>query len=170
MVEASAASVAVPALAFLGVGALLLSRRQGGREPPAVLLELTAPPIDPGTTVRAARRLNRAAGTLATSVLADSAVEHYRGSFQNPAMFAPLIASALSLMVSVHGGGDKRPTAHRLRDGVYAAAALTGLIGTAFHIFNIRKKPGGFSWQNLFWCATTPRESRQQSLVCRLGA
>ena len=43
----------------------------------------------PGTdaTVKAAKRLNRAAGTLALSVLLDSALEHYRGSFKNPAMF-----------------------------------------------------------------------------------
>jgi hypothetical protein len=32
--------------------------------------------------VGAARRLNCAAGVLAASVLADSAVEHYRGSLQ----------------------------------------------------------------------------------------
>ena len=38
------------------------------------------------STVSAARRLNRAAGLLAVSVLADSAVEHYRGSFKNKAM------------------------------------------------------------------------------------
>jgi hypothetical protein len=68
-------------------------------------------------------------------------------------MFAPLITSALSLIVSAHGVGDKRPVAHRLRDGVYMVAALTGLIGTGFHICNVRKKPGGFSWQNLFYSA-----------------
>ncbi|HEY0423044.1 MAG TPA: hypothetical protein VGC82_06940 [Rhodopila sp.] len=103
--------------------------------------------------VRAARRLNRAAGVLATSVLADSAVEHYRGSFHNPAMFAPLITAALSLGISVHGVADHRHGAHRLRDGVYALAGATGLVGTAFHIFNISRKPGGFTWQNLFYSA-----------------
>ena len=97
--------------------------------------------------------MNRAAGLIATSVLADSAVEHYRGSFHNKAMVAPLIVSALSLAVSAHGNGDRRPASHRVRDGVYAAAALTGLVGTGFHIFNIGKKPGGFSWQNLFYSA-----------------
>src|SRR6185437_12196979 len=59
----------------------------------------------------------------------------------------------LSLAVSAHGSADNRPQAHRVRDGVYAAAALTGLLGTCFHIFNISKKPGGFSWQNLFYSA-----------------
>ena len=40
-----------------------------------------------------------------------------------------------------------------MRDTVYAAAALTGMAGTGFHLFNIRKKPSGFSWQNLFYSA-----------------
>jgi len=109
----------------------------------------------PGTsaTVRAARRLNRAAGTLAVSVLADSGVEHYRGSFKNKAMFTPLIVSALTLATSIHGTSDMRPVAHRMRDTTYLLAAATGLIGTAFHIYNIGKKVGGFSWQNLFYAA-----------------
>ncbi|WP_428485706.1 hypothetical protein [Rhodopila sp.] len=109
--------------------------------------------IDPGAAVRAARRLNRAAGVIATSVLADSAVEHYRGSFHNKAMFAPLVTASLSLAASAHGHTDRRPSPHRVRDTIYAAAGLTGLVGTGFHLFNITKKPGGVSWQNLFYSA-----------------
>jgi hypothetical protein len=96
-------------------------------------------------TVVAARRLNRAAGILATSVLADSAVEHYRGSFKNKTMFTPLAVSALTLATSIHGTADLRPVAHRLRDATYLLAAATGLIGTGFHIYNVGKKVGGFS-------------------------
>jgi hypothetical protein len=40
-----------------------------------------------------------------------------------------------------------------LRDAIYAGAAATGLIGTGFHIYNVGKKVGGFSWQNLFYAA-----------------
>ncbi|HEX5419486.1 MAG TPA: hypothetical protein VFY39_05770 [Gammaproteobacteria bacterium] len=101
--------------------------------------------------MKAARRLNRAAGLIATSTLLDSGIEHYRGAFQNKAMFTPLVVSALTLAVSAHGTADQRPAAHRARDIVYAAAALTGLVGTGFHIYNIVKRPGGFSWQNLFY-------------------
>jgi hypothetical protein len=36
---------------------------------------------------------------------------------------------------------------------VYAGAALTGLVGTAFHLYNVGKRPGGWSWQNLFYGA-----------------
>jgi hypothetical protein len=117
------------------------------------------PPISRDTpttdraTVVAARRLNRAAGTLALSVLADSAIEHYRGSFKNKAMFTPLIVSVLTLATSVHGTSDSRPLAHGLRDAIYALAAVTGLVGTAFHFYNVGKKTGRFSWQNLFYSA-----------------
>ncbi|MGJ5051327.1 hypothetical protein ACQR09_29980 [Bradyrhizobium oligotrophicum] len=107
----------------------------------------------PGASVRAARRLNRAAGMLAASVLADSSVEHYRGSFKNKAMYTPLVVSALTLATSAHGTADMRPFAHRLRDGGYLLAAATGLMGTGFHVYNVTRKVGGFSWQNLFYGA-----------------
>lgn len=103
--------------------------------------------------VTAARRLNRAAGTIATSVLIDSAMEHYRGGFRNKAMWTPLLTSSLSIAVSVHGISDKRHGAHPARDAVYAAAGIVGLIGTGFHLYNVTKKVGGFDWQNLFYSA-----------------
>ena len=106
-----------------------------------------------GAHVHAARQINRAAGLLAASVLADSAVEHYRGSFQNRAMYAPLAASTLSLAASGHGAGDVRASTHRVRDGIYTAALLTGLAGTGFHLYNVGKRPGGVSWLNLFYGA-----------------
>ena len=126
------------------------SRRRARAFVPPVLRD--APTADSATVV-AARRLNRAAGTLAGSVLADSAIEHYRGSFENKAMFTPLIVSALTLATSLHGTTDSRPFAHGARDSIYALAAVTGLIGTGFHLYNVGKKPGGFSWQNLFYGA-----------------
>nr|WP_246332020.1 hypothetical protein [Sphingomonas chungangi] len=113
----------------------------------------TAPIPSKTEIVTAARRLNRAAGTIAASVLVDSAMEHYRGDFRNKAMWTPIVTSALSIGVSVHGHVDGRHGAHPLRDTVYVAAGLTGLVGTAFHIYNVTKKVGGFSWQNLFYSA-----------------
>ena len=107
----------------------------------------------PTAIVTAARRLNRAAGTIATSVLIDSAMEHYRGNFHNKAMWTPIVTSLFSIGVSAHGISDGRHRAHPVRDVVYAAAGIVGLIGTGFHIFNVTKKVGGFSWQNLFYSA-----------------
>ena len=109
--------------------------------------------LDPAAAIHAARRLNRAAGVLAASVLADSAVEHYRGQFHNKAMLTPLITASLSLAVSAHGNADKRAAAHRARDGVYLLAAATGSVGTGFHLYNVLSKPGGLTWQNLFYSA-----------------
>ena len=103
--------------------------------------------------MRAGRKLNRASGTIAVSVLLDSAIEHYRGSFHNKAMFAPLISSALSLAAGIHGSADRRSAPHPVRDTIYAAAALVGLVGTGAHIYNVSKRPGKFSFQNLFYSA-----------------
>ena len=108
---------------------------------------------DPAVTVRAARRLNRSAGLLAGSVLFDSAIEHYRGAFKNPAMFTPLVVGTLSLLTSLHGIADRRPEAHRVRHASYWLAAATGLAGTGFHIYNVLKRPSGLTWQNLFYGA-----------------
>jgi len=101
----------------------------------------------------AARQLNLGAALLALAVLADSAVEHYRGSFHNKAMYAPLASAALALSGSLHGTMDRRAASHALRDGIYALAAITGIAGLGFHAYNINKRPGGWSWLNLFYAA-----------------
>ena len=152
-------------LALLGgataAGALVLAVR-GRQEPaapsrgalvPSPMRFPLSPAIDRKVSVRAAQRLNRAAGTIAASVLFDSAMEHYRGSFANKAMFTPLITSALSLAASLHGSRDRSPAAHAARDTAYSAAGLTGIVGTGFHVYNIGKRPGGFCWQNFFYSA-----------------
>src|SRR5262249_46785380 len=62
------------------------------------------------------QRLNDSAAMLALSVLADSAVEHYRGSFQNRAMYTPLAVAALTLGASIFGRVDSRASKHMARD------------------------------------------------------
>jgi hypothetical protein len=101
----------------------------------------------------AGRQLNLGAALLAFSVLADSSVEHYRGSFQNRAMYIPLGVSALALAASVFGIADNRARSHVVRDSLYGLAAITGVIGLGFHGYNILKRPGGASWLNLFYAA-----------------
>jgi hypothetical protein len=101
----------------------------------------------------AGRRLNGSAALLAFSVLADSAIEHYRGSFNNRAMYTPLATAALTLGGSLFGLADARPKRHTIRDAIYAVAATTGLAGFGFHAYNILKRPGGLSWNNLFYAA-----------------
>jgi hypothetical protein len=104
-------------------------------------------------TKTAGRRLNSSAAMLAFSVLADSAIEHYRGSFHNRAMYVPLAVSALALGGSLFGVSDARPKKHVARDAIYASAAATAFAGLGFHLYNILKRPGGWSWLNLFYSA-----------------
>jgi hypothetical protein len=155
------------ALVLLGAaaaaGTVVLASRSDGpiaqaqtTEPRRLTKSLPRPVVTAqpeGGTVSAARRLNRAAGTIAVSVLIDSAMEHYRGAFRNKAMYTPLATSALTLLASFHGHKDFNPRAHPVRDTIYALAGLTGVVGTGFHLYNIGKRPGGFCWQNLFYGA-----------------
>ena len=157
MAARNTTAVAASGLALAGLAAMAFTRtvqaRPAPRPRPRSWLTEPSPVLDSKVTVRAAQRLNRAAGVLAASVLADSAVEHYRGSFANKAMVTPLVTASLSLAASAHGNADGRRSPHRLRDAVYVLAGLTGVVGTGFHIYNVAKKPGGFSWQNLFYSA-----------------
>ncbi|MEO6798613.1 MAG: hypothetical protein ABI178_01550 [Rhodanobacter sp.] len=103
--------------------------------------------------IASARRFNHSSSLLALSVLADSGVEHYRGSFQNPAMFIPLVSATLSLFAGLHGGSDRRARSHPVRHGIYALATAAGLAGTGFHLYNVTRRTGGWSWNNLFYAA-----------------
>ncbi|MFD0877360.1 hypothetical protein ACFQ1A_24470 [Massilia pinisoli] len=60
---------------------------------------------DPATSALQARRLYQAAAMLAASVLSDSALEHYRGGFENPGMFTPLASAAVVLACALRGAG-----------------------------------------------------------------
>ena len=103
-------------------------------------------PQDSGkrATVKAAQRLNGSSGILAASVLLDSAVEHYRGDFENPAMVTPILTSLIALGASLHGHGDDLQGRHHMRSKVFWITAAAGIAGTGFHLYNITKKPGGF--------------------------
>jgi hypothetical protein len=104
-------------------------------------------------TRSAGQRLNDSAAMLSFSVLADSAMEHYRGSFQNKTMYAPLAVAALSLGASLFGRLDPRASKHTGRDIIYALAGITGFAGLGFHAYNVLKRPGRLSWLNLFYAA-----------------
>jgi hypothetical protein len=93
------------------------------------------------------------AALLAGSVLTDSAIEHYRGSFQNRAMYVPLASAALAVGAGVLAMCDSRARPHGGRSAVDALAAAVGLAGLGFHAYNVAKRPGGVSWLNLFYAA-----------------
>lgn len=145
----AAAGAATAAAAFKSV-----ATRDDGRRTPlsGALGRLTAHPgID--AHVQAARAFNHSSALLAWSALTDSAIEHYRGSFENRAMYIPLVVGALSLAAGVHGGADRLGARHRARHAIYLTAAGVGVAGTGFHLYNVTKRPGRFSWNNLFYGA-----------------
>ena len=85
------------------------------------------------------RKLNLSSALLSLSVLADSGLEHYRGSFQNRLMYLPLGVSAVTFAASLFGMLDARARSHVARDSLYGLAALTGAAGLGFHVYNILK-------------------------------
>jgi hypothetical protein len=99
-----------------------------------------------------ARVVDSASALPALSALADSSVEHYRGSFHNKTMYAPLAVSALTLAASLRD--LFRTRGHDLGGSAIENLALTtGIIGTGFHIYNVAKRSGGVSWLNLLYAA-----------------
>lgn len=126
---------------------VVATSRRAGRGDPA------GQPSIPEAAKLAAAGLDRASALLAASALADSAVEHYRGSFHNKAMYVPLAVSTMTLATRVldaTGSLSGRPIQRGLVNGL---ALATGIVGTGFHLYNITKRPGGFGWLNLFYAA-----------------
>jgi hypothetical protein len=102
--------------------------------------------------VAAARFLSGAAAVLSFSVLTDSALEHYRGAYHNPAMYLAPTVSAAALANSLH---MTTTPAHygAARTALAGVTLATGLGGFAFHLYNVGKREGGFGLLNLFYGA-----------------
>ena len=101
-------------------------------------------------TRHAARLIAGGAALLAGAVLADSAIEHYRGSFDNRAMPIPVAASAFALLTN---GGLAIGRSLPLAMSVHVASGAVGTAGLGFHAYNIAKQPGGVRWGALFYQA-----------------
>ncbi len=126
---------------LVGVGASLLAAAVCGRA--------LAPRRQPTRGRRAARRIRDGAAILGASVLADSAIEHFRGGYHNPAMYAAPATAAVAIAASLAEPRQK----HALPRIGHALSLAVGIAGLAFHAYNIGKRPGGFCWNNLFYAA-----------------
>jgi hypothetical protein len=111
------------------------------------------PPETTSAQNQAAQKINCASSLLAGAVLADSAVEHYRGSFHNRAMYLPLAVSAQALVGGLHGMVARNGGADIRREAGHHLAVVNGAAGLGFHVYNVAKRPGGISWLNLFYAA-----------------
>jgi hypothetical protein len=98
----------------------------------------------------AACALNAGAAALCFSVLADSALEHYRGRFRNRTMYVPLAAAARALWNNTTAGGR---TSRRGNEWEHLVTTAVGAVGLGFHAYNVLKRPGRLSWHNLFYAA-----------------
>lgn len=147
----STPSLGIAALAGLAALAAAAPKRKarGVAALPAKLLPSRATP-GPDVT---SRTLNGAAALLALAALTDSGIEHYRGSFHNRTMYVPLGAAAVTLLASLRDALAPGTTGRNERDAIDALAVATGIIGTGFHLYNVGKRPSGFSWLNLFYSA-----------------
>nr|WP_246543982.1 hypothetical protein [Novosphingobium profundi] len=105
-----------------------------------------------GAERAASRLLSAGASVVASSVLVDSAMEHYRGSFRDPAMVLPIALSAGSLLLN--GRETLAPAGpSTLARMVHVTAGAVGSAGLAFHAWNVGKQAGGFRLVNLFYRA-----------------
>ncbi|HEY3813757.1 MAG TPA: hypothetical protein VGL66_11075 [Caulobacteraceae bacterium] len=144
---ARAAGLAVLGLA--GVAAISATIASSRRKPARVRSRR----VDVAPARGEARGLHAAASLLALSVLADSATEHYRGSFENPGMYTPLITSGVTALHGAAAAAGGRQTRSVRGDTVYGAAVAVGITGLGFHLFNLLRRPGKLNWQNLFYGA-----------------
>jgi hypothetical protein len=153
LLPALLAATAVGMVITWSRGAATEPRRAQGNASPVLAPHDRTTIAQPTRPNSAGRRFDLGAALLALAVLGDSAIEHYRGSFQNRAMYAPLAAASLTLLASAFGWSDRKQRWHPWRDRAYAVAAATGTAGLGFHAYNILKRPGGLSWINLFYAA-----------------
>lgn len=151
------AAVAVGGLSWLASNASQRRARERAREQadevPPLSEDLNEAVPVPALNARAAQRLNHGSTLLAASVLLDSGVEHYRGQYFNRAMYTPVLVASAVLAASLHGAGDAGAGSDRVRHAIQAAAAATGFVGLGFHVYNVGKREGGYSWENLFYAA-----------------
>lgn len=105
---------------------------------------LTETPIAPY------RLIATGAATLSLSVMADSAIEHYRGSFRRSPMTAPVFGGAAALVRNALRAAGLMKKWGSLGD---RTAMLTGMAGLCFHAWNIAKRPGSPRLNGFFYGA-----------------
>ena len=125
-------------LAALGLAGLLARRnRRGSRD------SKRADPWENCT-----RDLNRSAAVLAASVVLDSTMEHFQGNFVNRAMYLAPGVGAAAMGTALSGQAP-----HHAGTAIFGISMAVGITGLGFHLYNIGKRPGGFTWNNLFYAA-----------------
>lgn len=107
-------------------------------------------------TMPTAPRLPALIGGLVTVGLIGTSTEagalHFRGAFQNPFMYAPVLAppaAAAALATAMLTGS---PRMHRAAQALLSLTSAVGMLGVGFHAWGVHRRMGGWrNWrQNLF--------------------
>ncbi len=105
------------------------------------------------TNHRAAQALGAGAAILCVSVALDSALEHYRGEFEDRVMFVGPTMALLGIGAATYIAFRPERANHPLPKLALFTVGATGLIGLGFHAYNILKRPGELDALNLFYGA-----------------
>ncbi|HET7413572.1 MAG TPA: hypothetical protein VFJ18_13020 [Pararhizobium sp.] len=100
---------------------------------------------------RGSRLAAYGAALMAASVVADSAMEHYRGNYKKGAMNVAPIAALITMATAITAALSRKATF--FKSAIFGGAITTGLFGLGFHFKNILERPGGLSFNNLFYRA-----------------
>lgn len=87
------------------------------------------------------------AGLIAFSLMgtvAEAGLLHFRGAFQNPAMYAPVTIPPLAAVAI--GAAALSPRATVVAEPLLKATAILGIAGPMFHAYGIHRNMGG--WKN----------------------
>ena len=76
--------------------------------------------------------------------VAEAGLLHFRGAFQDPVMYAPVVVPPLAAL-SI-GAAALRPEATKIAQPLLKATAVLGIAGPMFHAYGIHRNMGG--WRN----------------------
>jgi hypothetical protein len=106
------------------------------------------PSRDSGLPSRGSRAA--ALGTLSAAGLAGTSIEagalHFRGAFQNPAMYAPVIGPPIAAATLATAALTGSPAARKAAGPLLRLTAWLGVAGMAFHAWGVHRRMGG--WRN----------------------
>jgi hypothetical protein len=80
----------------------------------------------------------------------EAGYNHWTGNFFNRLMYTPLLLNPVVALVHFAALGRSR-LARALELPLSMLTTLVGLVGFSFHVGHILERPGGLSWQNLFY-------------------
>ena len=98
---------------------------------------------------RTGSRLAGALGSLSALGLAGTSIEagalHFRGAFQNPFMFAPVIIPPTAAATLATAAVSRSPRVRNAAGGLLRLTAWLGVAGVCFHAWGVQRRMGGWS-------------------------